>query len=407
MSLPYEFEAGCEPERYELDEVPSYRFQLGRRDFCKVLGGGIVVLLLLDRGMGQEPGRGRRRGGGRGVPAEIGAWLHIAEDGSISVYTGKVEVGQNIRTSLAQVVADELSVPLDSIRLVMADTQLTPFDAGTFGSRTTPDMAARLRRVAAATRELLIDLAAKTWNIHRASLAAAAGKVIHPDSDRAIEFGKLALGQKITQTVSENTPVLPPERWRIAGHSVAKVDGRAFVTGRHRYASDIILPGMLHGKVLRPSSLGATLVSLNSEAVEAFGDVLLVRDGDFVGVAAPSEFQAARALAAVKAEWRAGPQVSGQDLFAYLKQQQVRPAQGGEADQAENSDRSRRVWRRPISGSNILTPRPTLRMPRWNPAPPSRSGTKTSLPSGPGRSDRLECGANWPAHWEYRKTMCG
>ena len=95
---------------------------------------------------------------GRQAPRDIAAWLHIGEDGKISVYTGKAEVGQNIRTSLTQVVAEELHAAPQSIRLVMADTQLTPFDAGTFGSRTTPDMSHRLRRTAAAAREMLIDL---------------------------------------------------------------------------------------------------------------------------------------------------------------------------------------------------------------------------------------------------------
>ena len=143
----------------------------------KTLGGGILVFYLLDSGAKRNrPGGGRRRGGGGGgqaVPQDIGAWLHIGEDGQITVYTGKAEVGQNIRTSLTQVVAEELHAAAGSIHLVMADTQLTPFDMGTFGSRTTPDMSRRLRRTAAAARELLIDLAAETWKVDR---VAAVGR---------------------------------------------------------------------------------------------------------------------------------------------------------------------------------------------------------------------------------------
>ncbi|HEY2951388.1 MAG TPA: molybdopterin cofactor-binding domain-containing protein, partial [Verrucomicrobiae bacterium] len=149
MSERADFEPGFEPERYELDAAPAYRFHLGRRDFFKFAGGGIVVLCLLKRALAQESGGGRRAGG-RGAPQNLGAWLHIGEDGQITVYTGKAEVGQNIRTSLTQVVAEELHAPLNSIQLVMGDTQLTPYDAGTFGSRTTPDMARHLRKVAAA-----------------------------------------------------------------------------------------------------------------------------------------------------------------------------------------------------------------------------------------------------------------
>ena len=103
------------------------------------------------------------------MPDNIGAWLHIGEDGTVTVFTGKTEVGQNIRTSLAQAVAEELRAPIASIKLVMADTALTPYDMGTFGSRTTPTMAPQLRKMAAAARETLIDLAAEKWKTDRAA----------------------------------------------------------------------------------------------------------------------------------------------------------------------------------------------------------------------------------------------
>src|SRR5581483_10525011 len=126
-----EVEVEIEPERYEFFEGPAYHFELDRRDFLKAMGGGILVLCLLDReaddAEAQPPRGGRRRGGGFGgqsMPQDLGAWLHIDEDGKISVYTGKAEVGQNIRTSLAQVVAEELHAPIESIHMVMADTQL-------------------------------------------------------------------------------------------------------------------------------------------------------------------------------------------------------------------------------------------------------------------------------------------
>ena len=119
------------------------------------------MVLLLDKAMAQESGGQRRRGGGRNTPQEISAWLHIDEKGQVTAYTGKVEVGQNIRTSLSQAVAEELHVPVESITMVMGDTKYCPYDAGTFGSRTTPDMSRQLRRVAAAARELLLDLAAE------------------------------------------------------------------------------------------------------------------------------------------------------------------------------------------------------------------------------------------------------
>ena len=129
-----------------------------RRDFFAVLGGGIVVLLD-DEIYAQETG-GPRRGGGA-VPVEIGAWLHIGETGVVTVYTGKVEVGQNARTSLTQAVVEELHAPPASVTMVMGDTELTPFDMGTVGSMTTPRMWPQIRRAAAAAREMLLDLAAR------------------------------------------------------------------------------------------------------------------------------------------------------------------------------------------------------------------------------------------------------
>src|SRR4051794_9190634 len=145
-----------EPERYELHAGPGLPPELDRREFFRVLGGGLFVLCLLRRAEAQESGRSRRRGPGGPMPTEIDAWLHIDEDGTVAVSTGKVEVGQNARTSLTQAVADELRLDPESIRLVMGDTARVPFDMGTFGSRTTPSMAPQLRRAAAAARSLLI-----------------------------------------------------------------------------------------------------------------------------------------------------------------------------------------------------------------------------------------------------------
>jgi nicotinate dehydrogenase subunit B len=325
-----------EPERYELRERPNYQFELDRRDFLKALGGGILICYLLDSAEAQQQPGGRRRGGGgggQGAPQDIGAWLHIGEDGQITVYTGKAEVGQNIRTSLTQVVAEELHVVPSSIRMVMADTQLTPFDMGTFGSRTTPDMSRRLRRTAAAAREILIDVAAKTWKADRTLLSATDGAVIHSQTKERLAYGKLTKGKKLTQAVSDSSPMSTPETWTIAGHSVAKVDGREFVTGKHQFTSDMKLAGMWHAKVLRAPGYGAKLASVDLTAAKALPDVVVVQDGDFVGVAAASEAQAVRALAAIKAEWKPGPPISAKTLFHDLRTPAGRDGfAGGERD---------------------------------------------------------------------------
>ncbi|HKQ37359.1 MAG TPA: molybdopterin cofactor-binding domain-containing protein, partial [Verrucomicrobiae bacterium] len=312
------FAPGMEPERYELDAPLPYRFSFARRTFFKSVGAGIVVLGLLEKAVAQESGR--RGGGRRPAPQDIGAYLHIGEDGQITVYSGKAEVGQNIRTSLAQAVAEELRVPAASVRMVMADTEVTPYDAGTFGSRTTPDMARTLRRVAAAAREILIDLAAEEWKVDRASIKVVDGKIIDEKSKQNIDFGKLTKSQKLTKAVPENPSTAVP-----AGKSAPKANADQIVTGRHKYSSDVRLPGMLHGKVLRPSAFKAELVSADTSAVT---DATVVQDGNFLGVVATNDLLATRALKAIKAEWKAAEQISHKDLFAHLKKR-ARPSEGG------------------------------------------------------------------------------
>jgi isoquinoline 1-oxidoreductase len=311
-----------DPERYELFAGPAYRFEVDRRDFFRFLGAGLVVALATPAAVTQESGRARRDRS-ETLPGDVSAWLHIAEDGRVTVYTGKTEVGQDIRTSLSQAVADELRVPLASITMVMADTALTPFDMGTFGSRTTPIMAAQLRKVAAAARECLVDLAAQAWTLDRAALVAQAGAVTHPPTGRTAGYGALSKGQKLVKAIGDDVPTTPADRWLVAGRSVPKVNGRDIVTGRHRYTSDVTRPGMAYGRVLRPPSFGATLMSVDTRAAEARAGVTAVRDGEFVGVAAPTSHAAAQALDAIRAQWKTVPQPSGAELFALLKKNPV------------------------------------------------------------------------------------
>ncbi len=300
-------------------------FDVDRRRFLQVLGGGVLVCIAAPAARGQESGRSRSRE----LPQEISAWLHIAEDGRVTAFTGKVEVGQNIRTSLAQQVAEELHVPVDAIRFVMGDTDRTPWDAGTFGSRTTPTMGPQMRAVAAAAREAIVGLAAQRWNMDRAGLAAEGGKVVNPKTGQALPYGELTKGQSLVRLVGAQPELTKATDWKVAGTSVPKVDGRDFVTGRHQYTSDLSRPGMLHGKVLRPAGFQATLVSVDTAAAKAIGGVTVVQDGDFVGVAAPDLTSAERALAAVSAQWKTTPQPSNKDLWDYLKKN-VEPGERAE-----------------------------------------------------------------------------
>jgi len=289
---------------------------MNRRDFFAVLGGGVVVMLVDDGVYAQETGGGR--GGRREVPQNLSAWLHIGETGIVTVYSGKVEVGQNARTSLTQAVAEELRAPVASIRMVLADTDLTPYDMGTVGSQTTPQMWPVIRRAAAAARETLIDLASQKWMVERSAIQVADGKLTA--GNRSAGFGELTNGEKLTRTIPANVALAPAAEWKIAGTSLPKVNGRELVTGAHKFTYDTKAPGMLYGKVLHPASFGATLVSLHSAAAEAMPGVKVVHEGDFVGVTAPDPFTAEKAVAALKADWKpVAAEASSKDVYAYFK----------------------------------------------------------------------------------------
>ena len=159
--------------------VGLHYFDLERRDFLKLFGGGILICLCSTSTPAQESGRIR---GSHELPRDIAAWLRIAEGGHVTVFTGKVEVGQNIRTSLAQQVSEELRTPMESITLVMGDTEQVPWDAGTFGSRTTPTMGPQLRTMAVAARDLMVNMAAKAWQVDASTLIASEGTVRYPKS---------------------------------------------------------------------------------------------------------------------------------------------------------------------------------------------------------------------------------
>jgi isoquinoline 1-oxidoreductase len=290
--------------------------RLDRRDFMKVLGGGLLVCFTPTLAWAQESGHAF---GGHELPKDVGAWLHIAADGRVTVFTGKVEVGQNIRTSLAQLVAEELRVPFDAITMTMGDTDLTPWDMGTFGSRTTPTMGPQLRTMAAAARQLLIDMAAERLKVDATLLTAADGRVTDSQSTRSITYGSLTRGEKLVKVIAGEEALTKAVDWKVAGKAMAKAEGRDFVTGKHKYPSDITRPEMLFGAVLRADGFNATLVSMDTTAAEKLPEVKVVRDGEFTGVIAPDSFTAQRGVAAIQAKWAVPAQPSNQGLFEYLK----------------------------------------------------------------------------------------
>lgn len=305
-----------EPERYELSAGPAYLFRLQRRQFLQLTGGGLVVAALHGQVAGQE----------LDTPARpdaldtdnVAAWLQVDATGRVTVFTGKVEVGQNIRTSLAQTVADELKVPVHDIEMVMGDTARTPFDNGTFGSQTTPRMAPQLARAARSARGLLLRRGADVLQADVETLTAANGRVTARDG-RVATYGDLVKGQDLRGAIAADGPS-PRAEWVVRGTPVPKIAAPAFVTGAHRFTADLVRPGMLHGQVIRPAGYGAVLESVDLSAARAMDGVVVVHDDTFIAVAAPSPRAAARAADAVRASWRVPDgQPSASTLYDVLR----------------------------------------------------------------------------------------
>lgn len=306
-----------EPTQSELPPKRDHDFALDRRRFFKITGGGLIVAFVLKDLLSFESETPSSETST--MVAGVESWIHIGEDGTVTVYTGKVEVGQNIRTSLSQIVAEELMVPVLSIKMVMGDTDLVPYDAGTFGSRTTPQMGTQLRKAAATARQALVDMAAKKWNTTATGLRTENGMVLNGATNEKINYGTLTKGEKLLITISDNVPVIAAKDWKVAGRSLPKVDQRNFITGKHAYVSDMKLPGMLYGKVLRAPSYGAKLIAADLAQAKNIPGAIVVKDGDFVGVAAPDAKTATKALQSIAATW--GEKIehpSNSNIFDYL-----------------------------------------------------------------------------------------
>ena len=308
--------------KFENDESvfkPDWQAQIDRRTFVQLLGAGILVVVTGNIAEGQS------RDFGRSQPQTVLARLHIGEDGIVTVMTGKVDEGQGCRTQLLQAAAEELRVSPDQVRMVLADTALVPDDGMTAGSRTTPNNVPPVRRAAATAREILIKIAAEKWNVADNSLQVQDGTITNPATTGKFTYGELAkageLSEAFKQNVSSNVTLTPANDWKVLGTPIPKPTGRDIVTGAHKYPSDIMRPNMLYGKVLRPPSYGATLKSVDLSKAKEMKDVVVVHDGQFVGVAAPTTFLASQAIEAISetASWNTVHHPSSKEIYQYLR----------------------------------------------------------------------------------------
>lgn len=291
--------------------------RMDRRRFVKALGGGILVLVSAPAvGVPAWDLEAQRRP----YPTDINAYLHIAEDGKVTLYSGKIEMGQGVMTSLAQMAAEELDVDLDVVQVVMGDTASCPWDAGTWGSMTTRFFGPAVRAAAAQARLVLTDLAAQRLGAPRAALAVEHGVVyVKANRSRRVTYGELAKGQQITHTVSEKAVLKSAREFAVMGRSPKRLDGREKVTGAARYAGDIRLPGMLYARILRPPAHGATPRSVDTSTASAMSGVTVVNHDGLVAVLAADPETAEKALSTVKAEWDVpAPAVDTESIFEHL-----------------------------------------------------------------------------------------
>ncbi|MGZ8510831.1 MAG: molybdopterin cofactor-binding domain-containing protein, partial [Chitinophagaceae bacterium] len=309
-----------EPTPDELPVAQDFQFALDRRKFLQLSGGGLIVAFVL--GDIFSSGEKTLFAETPGVPSSgVAAWIHIGKDGKVTVYTGKVEVGQNIRTSLSLMVAEELMVPLSSVTMIMGDTDLVPYDRGTFGSLSTPQMGPQLRKAAATAREALLKMAAKNWNIPVTGLKAEDGMIVNHTTNKKISYGELTKGQQLLMPIADNVQLIAAKDWKLAGKTVPRVNDRSFITGKHAYVSDMKLLGMLYGKVLRAPSYEAKLVEADITKASNIPGVIVVKDGNFIGVAAPDARTVAKAIQAIDVKWEEKKeQPSNKNIFDYLVQ---------------------------------------------------------------------------------------
>lgn len=232
-------------------------------------------------------------------------WLTVRPDGRVLAYAGKVEYGQGIRTGLAAEVADELRVALDEVDVVLGDTDIVPWDMGTFGSQSTAQVGLQLRKAAATARNALVRMAAARLRLPSRALVASRGAVSsRSDRSRSITYADLVQGRRIVRGLNDGVALTPASDFTVMGRRLTRTDAVACVTGELAYSQDIVVDGMLYGSILQRPSLGARLAALDRSVAERMpGVARVVRDGYLIAVLADTDEHAAVACRALRAEW--------------------------------------------------------------------------------------------------------
>ncbi|MGO8753903.1 MAG: molybdopterin cofactor-binding domain-containing protein [Gallionellaceae bacterium] len=272
---------------------------MSRRTFLKLAGGGIVVFV------GLGPLAVFSQDAKLLYPEDFNAYLLIGKNGRVTVFSGKIEMGQGVLTSQAQMVAEELGVELASIDMVLGDTDKCPWDRGTFGSLTTRMFGPALRAAAARAREVVITLAAKKLGVPNERIMIKDGiAFVAGEPNRQVSYGELSKGARITQVVDKKAVLRSVSEFSVIGSSPKRLDALEKVTGAAKYAADIRVPGMLYARILRPPMHGATLQQLDTSDAEKLPGITVVNRGDLIAVLHADPEAAGNALMRIKAEWR-------------------------------------------------------------------------------------------------------
>ena len=274
--------------------------QVNRREFLKIAGGGIFIFMTI----GDIPVWAQEQRGRPALPTDFNAFLRIGEDGQVTCFTGKIEMGQGVVTSLAQMLADELDVALESVDMVMGDTDLCPWDMGTFGSMSTRFFGPPLRAAAAEGRQVLLELASEHLNRPIDQLFTE-NVVVYDYTDRQhkITYAQLTKGKKIERHASGKVPLKTPDQFKIMNKPVLRRDTFAKVTGQAKYAADIQLPGMLYARILRPPAHGAKRIAVDLAEARQVEGVQIIEDGDLIAVLHHYPDLAAKAISKIKANY--------------------------------------------------------------------------------------------------------
>ncbi len=299
---------------HDIEIIPRL---ITRREFLKLAGAGVVIFFFHGRTEAQQEQGGRTSLRER-APADFNAFLRIGED--ITCFTGKIEMGQGIVTSLAQMLAEELDVPLESVQMVMGDTDLCPWDMGTFGSLSTRYFGPTLVAAAAEARAVLLELGAEALNTPVSRLKSQDGYIVDRKfPERKISYSSLTKGKRIERHLETTPPFKSVSDYTVVGKPVSRRDAYVKVTGKARFAGDIRLPAMLYASVLRPPAHGSKLMHADTSEAETIPGIKIIKHGDLIAALHENFEEAQKAMRRIRAQFdMEEPKIDDQTIFRHL-----------------------------------------------------------------------------------------